>query len=328
VKNITIADGFTTDKGGGIYGGYRSELKVNNCKFNNNKSTKVGVDDGGGAIYVLSDSTVNIENSEFTDNQASNGAAIYSLLSDLTVVKSTFEKNQSLLSVPGGNGGGGGAVFIDGANGNTGKIIIRESTFTDNTAVAQGGAIFLQLYGNNTSSFENLSLSGNSVTGNGNQGYGGAIFHVGSETTLLSVANTTMSANRASNQGGGFWNGNNAKVNITNSTFSNNEAVSDDGNSGLGGGIMSTSGQINITNTTIINNYAGFQGGGIVADSNTTITNVIIAYNVANNGGNNWNIKNNCFDQMTNGGNNLQFPGPNLNDPSDNYTNSPKYGYR
>jgi len=319
VKNLTIADGFTTDKGGGIYSGYRSKLKVNNCKLKNNKSTKSGVDDGGGAIYVLSDSTVNIENSEFTGNQASNGGAIYNLLSDLTVVKSTFKKNQSVFSVPGGNGGGGGAILIDGAKGKTGKIIIDDSTFTDNTAVAQGGAIFLQLYENSTSSFEDLTLSENSVTGNGNQGYGGAIFHVGSETTLLSVDKTTVSANRASNQGGGFWNGNNAKVNISNSTFSDNDAVSSDGKSGNGGGLMITSGKINITNTTIINNYAGFQGGGIVADSNTTITNVIIAYNVANNGGNNWNIKNNCFDQMTNGGNNLQFPGPNLNDPSDKY---------
>jgi hypothetical protein len=261
VKNLTIADGFTTDKGGGIYSGYRSKLKVNNCKLKNNKSTKIGVDDGGGAIYVLSESTVNIENSEFTGNEARNGGAIYNLLSDLTVVKSTFKNNQLVLAVPGGNGGGGGAILIDGAKGKTGKIIIHDSTFTDNTAVAQGGAIFLQLYGNSTSSFENLTLSENSVTGSGDQGYGGAIFHVGSETTLLSVANTTMSANRASNQGGGFWNGNNAKVNISNSTFSDNDAVSEDGNSGLGGGIMITSGKINITNTTIINNYAGLYGG-------------------------------------------------------------------
>jgi hypothetical protein len=128
------------------------------------------------------------------------------------------------------------------------------------------------------------------------------------------VTNTTLSGNAASSQGGGIWSGNDATVTITNSTIFGNQAVSADGTNGLGGGIMRTSGTINITNSTIAGNTAGFQGGGIVGGTATTVTNTIIANNIANNGGNNWNIKNNCFDPLTNGGNNLQFAPTNPND--------------
>jgi hypothetical protein len=310
VKNLTIADGFTTDQGGGISSGFQGKLRVVDCTFSNNVSTKQGEFDGGGAIYIQSEGTAIIQRSSFDGNQAGNGGAINNLLSDLTVVNSTFTGNESIRS---GSGGGGGAIYIDGAKGDNGKIIIRSSSFTNNTAVLQGGAIFSQLYNNNTNTIENSRLSGNSVTGTGNQGFGGGIFSVGGgANTVLSLVNTTLSGNTASSQGGGLWSGNGLTVNITNSTIFGNQAISADG-SGIGGGIMRTGGTINITNSTIANNSAGFEGGGIVGGTATTITNVIIANNTANNGGNSI-IKNNCLDALTNGGNNLQFAANNPND--------------
>ncbi len=326
VKNLTIANGSTADSGGGIYSGYRGKLTVFNCKFINNISTKVGKFDGGGAIFSKSESRVIISKSTFIGNTAANGGAINSLLSNLMVTNSSFTGNKSVVSI---SGGGGGAIYYDGANGDKGGILLRGNTFTNNTAVFQGGAILSQLYNREISTIDSNTFSGNSVTGTGNQGFGGAIFNVGgtlsglngftggANQTILTVRNSTFFANTASNQGGGLWNGNDATVNIVNSTFFGNQAVSANGADGLGGGIMRTSGKINITNSTITGNYAGFQGGGIVGGVETTITNTIIANNVANNGGKNWNIKNNCFDQMTNGGNNLQFPARNTNDPSD-----------
>jgi parallel beta-helix repeat protein len=312
VRNLTLANGFTPEQGGAILNGYRGKLTVINCKFNNNVSSQLGEFDGGGAIYTQSESTLNIQRSTFTRNRAANGGAINNLLSDLTVVNSTFRNNQSIRS---GSGGGGGAIYIDGGKGNNGKIIIRGSTFTNNTAVLQGGAVFNQLYNSNTTTIQNSTFSGNRVTDTGNQGFGGGIFAVGSgANTVLTVTNTTLSGNTASNQGGGIWSGNDATVTITNSTIFGNQAVSADGTNGLGGGIMRTSGTINITNSTIAGNTAGFQGGGIVGGTATTVTNTIIANNIANNGGNNWNIKNNCFDPLTNGGNNLQFAPTNPND--------------
>lgn len=326
VKNLTIANSLTSDSGGAIYSGYRGKLSVVNSKFNNNVSTKVGAFEGGGAIFSKSESTVIVDKSTFTGNTAANGGAINSLLSNLTVTNSTFKDNKSVVT---GSGGGGGAIYHDGANGDNGKITIRGNTFTNNTAILQGGAIFSQLYNRITSTIDKNTFSGNSVTGTGNQGFGGAIFNVGgtlagligftggANNTVMTVTNSTFSANIASTQGAGLWNGNGATLNIVNSTFFGNRAVSPDGKNGVGGAIMRTGGKINITNSTIAENYAGFQGGGIAGGIDTKITNVILANNVANNSGNNWNIKNNCFDQMTNGGNNLQFPAKNPNDPSD-----------
>ncbi len=315
VRNSTIANGFTTDEGGGIYNGYRGKLAVINCKFTNNVSTRGGEFDGGGAIYTQSESTVFVDKSTFTGNKAGNGGAINNLLSNLTVTNSTFSGNQSTVS---GSGGGGGAIYYDGGNGDSGKIVLRNNTFTNNTAVFQGGAVFSQLYKNNTSAIENSTFSGNKVTGTGNQGFGAAIFNSGgASTVLLTVSNSTFTGNMASNQGGAVSNANSARLNIINSTFSGNRAESGDGKGGLGGAIMRTNGKITITNSTIADNYAGFQGGGIVGDGNVTLKNTIIANNRANNGGNNWNIKHNCFSAMTNGGNNLQFPANNSNDPND-----------
>jgi hypothetical protein len=101
---------------------------------------------------------------------------------------------------------------------------------------------------------------------------------------------------------------------MTNSTISGNRVA---GAVALGGGIMVASGQANITNSTIASNYAAFQGGGIVGGTNVKLTNTIIAKNKANNGGNNWNIKHNCFYPMLNGGNNIQFPAKNQHDSKD-----------
>jgi len=325
LRNLTIANGYSAEDGGGVFSGYRGKLIVINCIFNNNKSVKPG-EAGGGAIYSKGESTIIVDKSTFTGNEASLGGAIYDLLSDLTVSNSTFTNNTAGIVAP---GGAGGAIYNDGANGNTGKIILRGNTFTNNTATNQGGAFFNQLYNSNSTTIENNTFSGNKVTGTGSQGFGGAIFVVGGTTTaptysggidntLFTVRNTTFSNNISFNQGGGLWTGNNIRADIINSTFYGNKAASPDGIGGLGGAIMRTSGKMNLTNVTVANNFAGFIGGGIVGgNSEVTLRNTIIANNNAANGGNTWNIKQNCSDEMINGGNNIQFPAKNPNDASD-----------
>ncbi|MBD1890185.1 right-handed parallel beta-helix repeat-containing protein [Coleofasciculus sp. FACHB-SPT9] len=325
LKNLTIANGFSTENGGGVYSGYRGKLVVLNCTFNNNKSTMPG-EAGGGAIYSKSESTIIIDKSTFTGNQASLGGAIYDLLSDLTVTNSTFTGNSAGIVAP---GGAGGAIYNDGANGNLGKIILRNNTFTNNIATNQGGAFFNQLYNSNTTTIENNTFSGNNVTGTGDKGFGGAIFVVGGTTTapnytagtnstIFVVRNTTFSNNISANQGGGLWTGNDVSAEVSNTTFSGNRAVTPDAKGGLGGAIMRTSGKMTLNNVTIANNYAGFMGAGIFGSSpDITLKNTIIANNKADNGGNTWNIKQNCSDEMTNGGNNIQFPAKNPNDPTD-----------
>ena len=327
VKNLTIANGFTTAEGGGIRSSYKGKLTVVNCKFNHNVSTQIDGDGGGGAIAAASESTVVVDKSTFTDNQATNGGAIKNLLSDLTITNSIFTGNTSVFT---NTGGAGGAVYVDGGNGDNGKLIFRSNTFTNNKA-GLGGGIFVQLYNDNTAIVDTSTFSDNLVTGNNHYGIGGAIFNVGGQLgpgaglvytgqpnkTLLTVTNSTFSGNSATNQGGAIWTGNNASANITNNTIASNSAVSADGKGGFGGGVSVASGNVNITNNTIALNYAGFLGAGIAGGTNVTLRNTIIAYNKANSGGHNWNVKNNCSQVMTNGGNNIQFPAVKGYDPND-----------
>ncbi|MBW4623161.1 MAG: hypothetical protein KME17_27865 [Cyanosarcina radialis HA8281-LM2] len=353
VKNLTLANGYTTDRGGAISKPVYGKLVVSNSKFNNNVSTS-SKEAGGGAIHGGPIGSVSVDRSTFTNNKAGQGGAIAILNSNLQVTNSSFANNQA---VDRGLGSGGG-IYIDGAWADFGKISISGSTFTNNTATSYGGGLFIAIKNNNKATVDRSRFIGNRV-GGGSNGQGGGIWTTGDKVlgghwkinannTTMAVTNTTISGNTANTQGGGIWiakhpagitisnttisgnvantsngggltMGDNSKLNITNSTISDNRVL---GQYSLGGGISISSGTATIVNTTISHNYASWQGGGIVKTGkvpkgNVVLKNTIIANNVANNGGNKWNIKQNCFTQMTNGGNNLQFPARNLRDSKD-----------
>lgn len=346
VKNITLANGKTADQGAAINNANGGTLIVSKVKFNNNESTKVsafGAEAGGGALSSGPMGTVTISDSTFTENKASAGVggAVKILNSDLTVTNTTFTSNNASNS----SIGNGGAIYIDGAKGDNGKVTIRGSTFTNNSATAYGGALFNSTYNNNQTLVDSSTFSGNRV-GGGSNGQGGAIWSTGDKAsggiwttnvnnTTLTVTNSKISGNTASQQGGGIWlarhqnsagivinnsaiTGNTAnasngggvvlgdvsKLAITNSTISGNQVT---GTYSMGGGVAVVNGQTTITNSTIANNTASWQGGGILPGASLTLKNSIVANNTANNGGNNWNVKHNCTDAVTNGGNNIQF---------------------
>lgn len=363
-KNLAIANGFTADQGAAINNAIRGRVIVDNCKFDNNRSSKSG-EFGGGAIFSGPMGTLTVDKSTFTRNKASLGGAIRILNSNSTITNSTFTGNHAVDPTI----GDGGAIYIDGANGDNGKIILGKSTFTNNSATSYGGALFNHTYNSNQTTIDGSTFTGNRVGGSSN-GQGGAIWSGGAaapiggiwrtpnNNTTFSVRNTLLSGNTASQQGGGIWLGNhpagisiatttishntatssngggvvlgdNGKLSVTNSTIAGNKVI---GPYSLGGGLMIASGQTLITNSTIAGNYASWQGGGIVNGNNAPVTlaNTIIASNKANNGGNNWNITHNCFlVPMINGGNNLQFPAPiagDINCTAGIRTTNPKLG--
>ena len=112
---------------------------------------------------------------------------------------------------------------------------------------------------------------------------------------------------------------------ITNSTFTGNRANGippNNGSSGLGGAILINASTVaTITHSTIANNHADWVGGGITGGmsggSSTTLRGTLVANNTAANGGNPWNIANNCSSQLLDGGGNLQFPAQHPTDPND-----------
>lgn len=108
-------------------------------------------------------------------------------------------------------------------------------------------AVYLN-YG--TLTVANCTISGNSARD------GGGVY-VGEDNTVT-LANSTISANRAGGDGGGVWNGQEStSVNLINSTVSGNKAQ-------RGGGVYNgLAASITVTNSTISGNIASGNGGGV-----------------------------------------------------------------
>ncbi len=329
VRNIRFVNGATSGSnleasGAALSAGLRARTYVQNSIFENNHA--LGNSEVGGALYSRGGQgalTV-VTDSQFRNNRGNIGGAINNLLTDLYVVDSTFESNRAE-----GDIAYGGAIYTDGGASdgganlgqNNGVVSICQSRFEDNEARGQGGAAFLFVYGNQqqnqTDRIEVRSslFRNNRITGTGSDGFdglGGGL-RSGNGTTL--IEDSSFIGNRAGQQGGGLWLGENANypTTIRNVTFYENRAQREtNGNGGLAGAAFLGNGDVTLTNVTVASNYAGFQGGAFWGGSGATLRNSIVANNIANNDGNNWDIQHNCPVQMQ-GSNNLEFPDINAN---------------
>ncbi len=343
LQNITLTDGFSSSDGGAIYverlstltltnsainsstaanggaialNGWGSSdvggtLIVTNSSFSGNQSTAAAIaggGNGGGALYITGGSTATVSGSTFSNNSSVNGGGIHILGANLTVSDSTFTGNVANNSV---GGGGGGAIYVDGTKNFNGTIDISLSTFTNNQTNQLGGAIFSFPEGTGSTLIAQSLFDGNSATG---AGQGGAIYHQSATSNgPLNISDSTFMNNNAhatdgsASSGGALWLLD-APVTITSSTFDGNDATTpialadDDWRRGFGGAIR-TSDDTTIVNSTVVNNTAGFVGGAIAGPA--TVRNTIIANN---DGDNPWDIQENCTVVLTNGGNNIQFP--------------------
>ena len=350
LRNLRIADGFTTDRGGGIFTDKRATLTlenvnfennsageggaltvwhfskatVNNSQFNNNDSTSIKqVEGGAGAIYAR-DVELRVNNSSFSNNKGINGGAINSLASWLTVENSEFINNDSTPGKSAGHGFGGG-IYTDGTgitfnDGTTagGTVLIRNSNFEGNKAAGSGGGAFLFGYRDQKIVVEDSYFANNTVIENNEGNANGGGLRTGN-VILTTIENTTFEGNLARGSGGGLWiDEKSSQSNIINSTFSGNRA--DNGSDGGIGGGMTIQSPTNIINTTIANNSSRSIGGGIFSfdpDNQIPITlkNTILAFNRSDDSR---DFTHHSSRQLIDGGNNLQFPGP-----TDNPTSTP-----
>jgi len=338
LKNLTIADGYTNKKGGGlgvssytkitvdnvqfkdnvggqgggIHIGYRSDATIINSTFDNNDGTITKNGFSAGAIANDNNGSLTIKGSRFTNNRGQTGGAVYSQLGPLTVENSVFLNNRS--------NDNGAAIFSDGAsNGGPrakpdapgGTIRVSGSWFEGNESVGSGGALFLYTYGKDKTIVENSTIINNKAkaSSKGNAQGGGARLNGN-----VTVRNVTFANNTSERQGGALWldgdtTSKNAVINIENSTFSGNKATSE---KGYGGAITinpSADAKLNIKNSTLVNNYAENNGGAfwVVGGQAVTLTNSIVANNTANNllGSG----QQSAF-QLRDGGGNIEFPAP------------------
>jgi hypothetical protein len=315
-RSLTLRNGFAADFGGAIrlaYQDFLTTLVIENVTFSNNVCSAAGNDVGGGALYAQG-GNVTIRNSAFLGNRGGNGGAIGNLQARFTIEDTLFQGN--LTNAHAGDGGNGGAIYVDGSN--NGQLVIRRSTFRSNVASWLGGAIHTYMYaGASGMTIEDSLFQANSTEQNG-----GATYH---QNGGLTIARSTFDANVTRGQGGALWLLQATPTAISNSTFTGNRANGippNSGSSGLGGAILINASTIaTITHSTIANNHADWVGGAITggmgSGSTTTLRGTLVANNTAANGGNPWNIGKNCSSQLAEGGGNMQFPAKNPNDGND-----------
>ena len=137
---------------------------------------------------------------------------------------------------------------------------ISNLTIANGNGVVVGGGIDNR----GTVTVTNSTLSGNSATN-----AGGGIYSFNGTVT---VTNSTFSGNSAP-YGGGIYNF--GTVTVTNSTLSGNSATSS------GGVLLNNGGTVRVTNSTLSGNSASGNGGGIFNAGTLTVTNTIVAGNTA-----------------------------------------------
>ena len=253
ITNSTLSNNSSQERGGGIFSGDGAPtVTINNSTLSNNSSGR-----NGGGIY-FGNGSYTITNSTLSNNSSGgSGGGIFDSKGTVTITGTTLSNNSS--------SNGGGAVYNTNEDGQ-GSLTITNSTVSNNSASAQGGAILTHA---GSSNITNSTISGNSAV------EGGGIYNYNSN---MIIANSTISNNVVSGQGGGVSNSSNSNLSIRNSTLSNNSA------SGPGGGVYS-GGRWTITNSTLFNNSAS-QGGGVYHENSTAnVGNCTLSGNSAGNGG-------------------------------------------
>ena len=220
-----VGDPSYSDGGGAIIVGGTSDVTLTNVQFTDNESAV-----RGGAISARhgKDRTLTLNTVEFTNNKAGNfGGAVASIYQGLVNVQnSQFTGNEAVKA--------GGAIYIgkDTNYGNPAGVISTnngtlnlsgENLFTGNTAGEKGGAIYAD-------EGATINLSGtNTFTGNTAED-GGAIFNKGTMTIGDGVQFTD---NKSTNNGGAVYNDKNASLTIgNNATFHDNMLIDNGVNHG------------------------------------------------------------------------------------------------
>lgn len=230
---------------GGAFGGIATGLIVVNSRFEGNGAvddSEGGIVKGhGGAIHLdgvtnsynpSSNRRVYVCGSEFVDNTAvRGGGALKVTVSDNQGTRAIYRDssfiNNRLVSVPPAEGHGGAIYHIEddyaAAGGNEYNFEVSGSTFADNYAYKQGGAVWVSVHGRGR--IANSTFTGNeaSVAGTNRVGQGGALVV---NKGLLDIVNSTFASNFATFQGGAIFAGGASSekvITLANSIFYRND---------------------------------------------------------------------------------------------------------
>ncbi|MDR3199212.1 MAG: autotransporter domain-containing protein, partial [Planctomycetaceae bacterium] len=210
LQNVQM-DSETAKSGGAIYAATPTILKISDSVFSENEATQ----QDGGAVYFNSvKSQLDITGTQFLNNIAKkNGGAVY--LPNESIVKAnraTFSSNKAT---------NGGAIGI----GSTAELYLSGSTFNNNTAIQNGGAIWINDTRKNLKASDSMSIleiDSSAFRNNEAFGNGGAIYTKNTEI-ISNDKGVTFSDNKADQNGGALY-AENSDLNLINVTFFNNEA--------------------------------------------------------------------------------------------------------
>ena len=235
-RGRNIQGGGFNGKGGGMYNNFATPT-VRNCEFTNNEATN------GGAIFISGTPAMEVTNCFFRNNKAYNGGAIYGYqVPKLT--NTTFNSNRATND--------GGAIYAEEYS----SVSAYNCSFEQNRADMQGGAIYMQKA---IVDFQNSTFNSNRAR------HGGAIYAVTSRSDVP-LANCIFLGNATDEEhgwGGALYSQNSRFI------FSNCEFVYNVANRGGGvynsGMFESISGWISseFTRCIFTENGAVASGGGM-----------------------------------------------------------------
>ncbi len=262
------------NRGGGMLD--RGISTIRGCTFVDNFA------EAGGGIAYGSSSTAEIIDSTITSNEASaEGGGIFNGEPHvLEISGTTISNNQAA------NAGGGIMTF---------HIVNTSCTTITGNDAGNGGGLCLASTGQaqlvSTTVADNDATGTTAFTGNGGGIYAGGNNFNGTGNLGLYVIDSTVSGNRATNDGGGIYNVS-ANSFLFSSTIAGNRADSDDQNGGTGGGLANTGssftagqstftfpGRVNFGNTLLADNSDDGNGADECVDlQQAPLTTQIVSY--------------------------------------------------
>ncbi len=192
-------------------------------------------------IFIVSaGASLTLNNVTLSDgNWPGRGGAIV-VYGQATLNNSTVRDSQSPCWVCDGSDGVGGAIAVESG----GELTVNNSRILDNWAAGAGGGV--ALFGGSA------VIANSTLEGNRTNGVGGAIST--NEGTALTMVDSSVASNEASDRGGGLFNRGEAR--IERSTFRANRANG-------GGAMVFLSGNVSLANVTVSGNTATEIPGGI-----------------------------------------------------------------
>ena len=246
LKNIKFINGYYSRDGGAVYWGGNNGSLIN-CTFVNNSASN------GGAIYWYGENAT-LSGSIFINNSAGVGGAIRLITRHISIFDSKFINNNAST--------GGALSFIgDGGFVDVTEWILQNSTFINNSASYDGGAIYCRYLGD--ANVRAKILDSKFINNNASNSGGVVYLYKSREENkvVLEINGSEFEGNNATD-GGAIYSREYTNVDILNTKFINNNAVSSSYNRGIGGALLLV-GNGTVSNSIFVNNSATGSAGAV-----------------------------------------------------------------